>query len=178
MLVPAVKANNNIGVVCRLHYINTLKQELDGTGAYQETDNDEMQTADCRMMLFPLLLTRMYATPYHISCIIFILDSRPSYTDKLLEFRWVKLRPSLFLYCYKGDFMDSLNNDNQADFIEAFNSTSTFLDDLLNIDNRYLEGMVNQIYPHNLQLDKANTTDTEASFLDLHLSFANRFVSS
>ena len=74
--------------------------------------------------------------------------------------------------------MDSLNNDDQADFIEAFNSTSTYLDDLLNIDNPYFEGMVNQIYPHNLHLDKANTTDTEASFLDLHLSFANGFVSS
>ena len=31
---------------------------------------------------------RMYATPYPISwIIIFILDSEPSYTDKLLEFR-------------------------------------------------------------------------------------------
>ena len=32
---------------------------------------------------------RMYAMPYPISRIIFILDSEPSYTDKLLEFRWV-----------------------------------------------------------------------------------------
>ena len=32
----------------------------------------------------------------------------------------------LFLYCYKIDSMDSLNHDNQADVIEAFNSTSTF----------------------------------------------------
>ena len=29
-------------VVCRLHYINTLKQQFDGTRAYQETDSDEM----------------------------------------------------------------------------------------------------------------------------------------
>ena len=33
--------------------------------------------------------------------------------------------------------MDSLNHDNQADDIEAFNSTSRYLDDLLNIDNLY-----------------------------------------
>ena len=39
---------------------------------------------------------------------------------------------------------DSLNHDNQADVIEAFNSTSRYLDDLLNIDNPYFEGMVNQ----------------------------------
>ena len=73
---------------------------------------------------------------------------------------------------------DSLNHDDQADVIEAFNSTSRYLDDLLNIDNPYFEGMVNQIYPPELQLNKANTTDTEAPFMDLHFSIANGFVSS
>ena len=53
----------------------------------------------------------------------------------------------LFLYCYERDFIDSLNHDNQADVTEAFNSTSRNLDDLLNIDNPYFEGMVKQIYP-------------------------------
>ena len=57
----------------------------------------------------------------------------------------------LFLYCYERDFMDSLNQDNQADVIEAFNSTSRYLNELLNIDNPYFEGMVNQIYPPELQ---------------------------
>ena len=84
----------------------------------------------------------------------------------------------LFLYCYERDFKDSLNHDNQADVSEAFNSTSGYLDDLLNIDKPYFEGMVNQIYTPELQLNKANTTDTEAPFLDLHLSIANGFVSS
>ena len=51
-------------------------------------------------------------------------------------------------------------------------------DDLLNIDNPYFEGMVNRIYPPELQLNKANTSDTEAPFLDLHLSITNGFVSS
>ena len=74
--------------------------------------------------------------------------------------------------------MDSLNHGNQADVIEAFYSTSRYLDDLLNIDNPYFEGMVKQIYPPELQLNKANSTDTEAPFLDLHLSIANGFVSS
>ena len=74
--------------------------------------------------------------------------------------------------------MYSLNHDNQADVIEAFNSICTYLDDLLNIDNLYSEGIVNQIYPPELQMNKADTTDTEAPFLDLHLSIANGFVSS
>ena len=68
----------------------------------------------------------------------------------------------LFLYYYKRDSMHSLNHDNQADVIEAFNSTSRYLDDLLNIDNPYLEGMVNQIYPPELQLNKANISDTHS----------------
>ena len=38
--------------------------------------------------------------------------------------------------------------------------------------------MVSQIYPPELQFNKANTTDTEAPFLDLHLSIANGFVTS
>ena len=65
--------------------------------------------------------------------------------------------------------MKYLSSDNQADVIKAFNSTSRYLDDLLNIDTPYFEGMVNQMYPSELQLNKANTSDTEAPFLDLHL---------
>ena len=39
---------------------------------------------------------------------------------------------------------------------------STSRDDLLNIDNNYFDGMVNHIYPSELQLNKANDSDTEA----------------
>ena len=68
---------------------------------------------------------RMYAMPFPISWIIFILDLEPSYTEKLFESRWVLTAPpppppprSLsILYCYERDFMDSLNHDNQADVI-------------------------------------------------------------
>ena len=84
----------------------------------------------------------------------------------------------LFLFCHERDFMMSLCDVKQAEIIEAFKSTSRYLDDLLNIDNPYVEGIVNQIYPPELQLNKANTSDTEAPFLDLHLSISNGFVSS
>ena len=84
----------------------------------------------------------------------------------------------LFLFCYERDFMLSLSDNNQADIIEAFNSTSRYLDDLLNIDNPYFEQMVGQIYPTELQLNKANSSDTEAPFLDLNLSITNGIVSS
>ena len=38
--------------------------------------------------------------------------------------------------------------------------------------------MVSQIYPSELQLNKAYTSDTEATFLDLHLSISNDIVST
>ena len=73
--------------------------------------------------------------------------------------------------------MTFLSDVKQAGIIEAFKSTSRYLDDLLNIDNPYFEGMVTRIYPPELQLNKSNTYDTEASILDLHLSISNGFVS-
>ena len=62
-----------------------------------------------------------------------------------------------------------LSDNNQADIIEAFNSTSRYLDELLNIDNPYFEQMLGQIYPTELQLNKANSSDTEAPFFGLEL---------
>ena len=61
----------------------------------------------------------------------------------------------LFLFCYERDFMMSLSDDKQADVIEAFNTTSRYLDDTLNIDNVYFD-----------------------TFLDLHLSISNDIVST
>ena len=49
----------------------------------------------------------------------------------------------LFLFCYERDFMLSLSDNNQTDIIEAFNSTSRYLDDLLNIDNPWWSSRVN-----------------------------------
>ena len=50
--------------------------------------------------------------------------------------------------------MTSLSDVKQAEIIEAFKSPSRYPDDLLNIDNPYFEGMVNRIYPPELQLTK------------------------
>ena len=61
--------------------------------------------------------------------------------------------------------------------MEAFSSTSRYLDDLLNIDNTYSAGLISQINPPELQLNKANSSDTETAFSDLHLSIVDGFVS-
>ena len=81
--------------------------------------------------------------------------------------------------------MTTLSDDNQADIIEAFNSTSRYLDDLLNMDNSYFEemvnstpfeGMVNQIYPPEVQLNKPQCFRSRSPHFGL-TSISNGFVS-
>ena len=72
----------------------------------------------------------------------------------------------LFLLCYERDFMMSLSDDKQADVIDAFNTTSRYLDDIFinNNNNVYFDNMVSQIYPSELQLTNDNASDNEAAF--------------
>ena len=77
----------------------------------------------------------------------------------------------LFLFCYKRDSTASLIYHKEAEIIQAFNSIFRYLDDLLNIDNPYFKGIVGQIYTSELHLNKANASDTEIQFLDLHYLF-------
>ena len=72
--------------------------------------------------------------------------------------------------------MMSLFDDKQADVIDTFNTTSRYLDDVLNIDNVNFDNMVCQIYPSELQLNKSNTSHTKAAYLDLHLSISYDIV--
>ena len=74
--------------------------------------------------------------------------------------------------------MKSLTKEKGYDLIDAFNLTSRYLDDLLNIDTIHFEHIVHIIYPAELQLNKANASDTEAAFLDLDLSIHNDIVST
>ena len=70
----------------------------------------------------------------------------------------------LFLFCYERNFVMSLSDDKQADVIDAFNTTSRYLDDILNINNVYFDNMVSQIHPSDFKLNKVNTSDSEAAF--------------
>ena len=47
-----------------------------------------------------------------------------------------------FLFCYEGDFMMSLSEEKQSEVIEALSLTSRYLDDLLNIDDKYFDGLI------------------------------------
>ena len=77
----------------------------------------------------------------------------------------------LFLYCYERDFMSDLQKSKRFDLIDMFNDTSRYLDDIFTIDNPEFEKHIPDIYPAELQLNKANTSDKETSFLDLDIKF-------
>ena len=55
-----------------------------------------------------------------------------------------------FFFCYERDFMAYFSCNKEAEIIQAFNCTSIYLDNLLNIDKSYFEGMVGRIYPPEL----------------------------
>ena len=76
----------------------------------------------------------------------------------------------LFLFCYERDIMVSFSDDKQADIIDAFYTTSRYLDDILNINNVYFDTMVSQIYPSALQLIKLIPLITKPRF---RLAFVN-----
>ena len=50
--------------------------------------------------------------------------------------------------------MKSFTKEKRYDMIDAFKSTSRYLDDLLNIDNNYFEQMVHRYIPLNFNLSK------------------------
>ena len=66
--------------------------------------------------------------------------------------------------------MLSLFDNIQADVVKTFDFTSRYLDHLLSIDNPYFEQIVSRIYLTELQLNKANSSDTEAPFVNLSVS--------
>ena len=80
----------------------------------------------------------------------------------------------LFLILFHNTFK---SEEKQSEAIEAFSLTSRCLDDLLNIDNDYFDGLISQIYLSELQLNKANSFGAEAPFLDLQLSVLDVFIS-
>ena len=52
---------------------------------------------------------------------------------------YAPLVADMILFCYERAFILSLSDNNQTDIIEAWNSTSRYLDGLINFDNPYFE---------------------------------------
>ena len=72
--------------------------------------------------------------------------------------------------------MSRLNTSKQFDLIETFNNTSRYLDDIFAIDNPNFEKHIKDIYPPELQLNKANKWNKETAFLDLNIKIVNNEI--
>ena len=65
--------------------------------------------------------------------------------------------------------MSIIHRSKRYDLIDMFNDTSRYFDDIFTTDNPEFEKHIPDIYPTELQLNKANTSDKETSFLDLNI---------
>ena len=65
--------------------------------------------------------------------------------------------------------MSNLQKSKRFDLIDQFNDTSRYLDDIFTIDNPAFAERIPDIYPRELQLNKANTSDKETSFLEFNI---------
>ena len=65
--------------------------------------------------------------------------------------------------------MSNFQKSKQFDLIDKFNGTSRYLDDIFTIDNPEFAEHIPDIYPLELQLNKAITSNKETSFLDLKI---------
>ena len=100
VLVPADKAANN-EVICRLHYINTFKQELDGTRAYKETDSDEISVVSAHLNELPVKFS---------VCVNAGQDKRPTMYIGCLSFTKDCIRLDLLLILVLVLPLNFLNN--------------------------------------------------------------------
>ena len=75
----------------------------------------------------------------------------------------------LFLYCYERDLRSNLQKSKRFELINKFNDKSRYLDDIFTIDNPAFAEHIPDIYPRELQLNKANNSHKETFFLDLNI---------
>ena len=74
------------------------------------------------------------------------------------------------IFCWYRGFCHRTDSDLLPFLLkDMVNDTSRYLDDILTIDNPEFEKRIPDIYPTELQLNKANTSDKEISFLDLNI---------
>ena len=106
VLVPADKAANNVVVVCRLHYVNTLKQELDGTRAYLETDTDEVSVVNAHLNDLPVKFS------------VCVNEGQ----DKLPTMYWL---PKLHKRSYKARFIANSSSCTTTELSKLLNSCLT-----------------------------------------------------
>ena len=77
------------------------------------------------------------------------------------------LLADLFLYSYEGEFLHNMIRGGHRKLARSFNLCYRYTDDLIVFNNKKFEDYVKEIYPSQLTVEKANTSDDLANYLDL-----------
>ena len=73
----------------------------------------------------------------------------------------------LFLYSYESEFLDNMIRGGHRKLAKSFNLCYRYIDDLIVFNNKKFGDYVKEIYPSQLTVEKANTSDNLANYLDL-----------
>ena len=77
------------------------------------------------------------------------------------------LLADLFLYSYESEFLDNMIRGGHRKLARSFNLCYRYIDDLIVFNNKKFGDYVKEIYPSQLTVEKANTSDDLANYLDL-----------
>ena len=133
-----------------------------GKGYFIDTINpggDNLYTADhiCRIVEF--LIDNIFVT--FGGCIFRQVIGIPMGTN------CAPLLADLFLYSYESEFLDNMIRGGHRKLARSFNLCYRYIDDLIVFNNKKFGDYVKEIYPSQLTVEKANTSDDLANYLDL-----------
>ena len=78
-------------------------------------------------------------------------------------------------YCYERYFMLSLETNSQADVITAFDNTSRYLDNILNLGNPFFEKLISSLHSKELRLNKPNNLIQSLDWINLTIWYTGSF---
>ena len=78
-----------------------------------------------------------------------------------------RLLADLFLYSYESEFLDNMIENGHTKLARSFSLCYRYIDDLSVFNNKKFGDYVKEIYPSKLTVEKANTSDDLANYLDL-----------
>ena len=133
-----------------------------GKGYFIDTINpggDNLYTADqiCRMVEF--LIDNIFVK--FGGCLFRQVIGIPMGTN------CAPLLADLFLYSYESEFLDNMIRGGHRKLARSFNLCYRYIDDLIVFNNKKFGDYVKEIYPSQLTVEKANTSDDLANYLDL-----------
>ena len=133
-----------------------------GKGCFIDTINpggDNLYTADqiCRMVEF--LIDNIFVK--FGGCLFRQVIGIPMGTN------CAPLLADLFLYPYESEFLDNMIRGGHRKLARSFNLCYQYIDDLIVFNNKKFGDYVKEIYPSQLTVEKANTSDDLANYLDL-----------